>query len=133
MHRDEVADHGIIELERALELGEDLALDAEARDDVVAGVLRPDLVGELASTPVVELDLILGAEEGVMLAQLLSDGGVFERGVEDVDRLILAGHDRQSSLWSRSAPRWLPEAGGGEWGARRPAAPDRPDVKSLVS
>jgi len=36
------------------------------------------------------------------------DGGVFESGIEDVDRLVSAGH-WQSSFWSLTASRWLPK------------------------
>ena len=55
VQRDQVANDAVVELERALVLGERGGLGVERRDDVVAGLARADLVGELAAAPVVEL------------------------------------------------------------------------------
>ena len=65
---------------------------AEARDDVVAGLAAADRVRELAASPVIDLEVARSAEQAVEAAELVVDGGVFERRVEDVDRLILASH-----------------------------------------
>jgi hypothetical protein len=61
----------------------------------------------------VHLHLPGGTEETVQAIDLFLDGGVFESGVEDVHRLVLARHVENSSLWSEAAPR---TGGGGRDG-----------------
>ena len=103
---------------------------AEASDDVVAGFAASDGVRELAASPVIELEIPRSSEEAVKAAQLVGDGGVFERRVEDVDRLILARHASAILPLVVTAPRWLPEQGEGKcflWvdavSSRRPDSP----------
>jgi hypothetical protein len=110
--RDEVPHHALVEAQRALVLGERRGLGLEARDDVVAVLATSDRVGELTTPPVIDGDLAGGVEEPVKAVELLLDGGVFERRIEDVHRLILARHV-ESSLWSGAAPRPCPTRGGG--------------------
>src|SRR5204863_6084085 len=78
-------------------------LGVEAGDHIVARFARADLVGELATAPMIELDLLRGAQEPVVAVEPFLDGGVFERGVEDVYRLVFT---RQSAilLWSLAPP-----------------------------
>src|SRR5690606_38950615 len=114
VHRDEVADHAFVELERALELRQDLPLRGEAGDDVIAGFLVLDLVGELAATPVVQGGGRSETEQAVVLLDLLGNGGVFECGIEDVHRLVFT---RQcgNPPFGRYRPPRVADAGG-EWG-----------------
>src|SRR5258708_9244246 len=92
VERDEVANDPIVKLECALVFGKRGRLGAEARDDVIASVAAADLVRELAATPVRELDVGRLAEQSVKAVELVGNGGIFERGVEDIHRLILACH-----------------------------------------
>ena len=99
-------------------------LGAEARDDVVAGLAAADGVRELAASPVVHLEIPRRSEEAVKAAELVGDGGVFERRVEDVDRLVLARHALAILPLVVTAPRWLPEQEEGKcfvWPVRRPS------------
>ena len=89
---DEVANDAVVELDRALVLGQRGGVGAEARDDVVAGLAAADRVGELAASPVIHVEIARVAEQAVKAAELVVDGGVFERRVEDIDRLILTRH-----------------------------------------
>ena len=50
--------------------------------------------------------------------ELLGDGGVFERRVEDVDRLVWTWHVLAILPLVVAAPRWLPEQGEGKLLAR---------------
>jgi hypothetical protein len=105
VQRDEVAQDALVELERALELGEHLHVgQVELGDDVVAVLAALDRVRQGAAAPVLEADLARGAQQPVVPGDLVVDGGVFERAVEDVDRLVLTRglgrHGWQSSLWS---------------------------------
>jgi len=92
IERDEVTDDTVIELDGSLVFGQRRRLGAEPRDHVVAGLATPDGVRELASSPVIELEIAWISEEAVKSAEFVVDGGVFQRRVEDVDRLILANH-----------------------------------------
>jgi hypothetical protein len=51
--------------------------------------------------------------------ELLVDGAVFERGVEDVDRLVWTWHVLAILPLDVAAPRWLPARGEGKLLARR--------------
>ena len=108
----------VVELERALVLGNPAGLGVEARDDVVAVLARPDRVRELAAAPVIDLHLAGRAEELVKAVELFGDGGVFERRVEDVDRLVWTWHVLAILPLVVAAPRWLPERGEGKLLAR---------------
>ena len=57
----------------------------------------------------IDLEIPRRSEEAVKAAELFGDGGVFERRVEDVDRLILARHALAILPLVVTAPRWLPE------------------------
>ena len=111
---DQVSNDAFVELDGALVLGERGGLGAEARDDVVAGLTPADRVRELAASPVVELKVGRISEQAVKSTELVGDGGVFERGIEDVDRLILARHAWAILPLVWTAPRWLPEQGEGK-------------------
>ena len=63
--RDEVADDAVVELDRALVLGQRGGVGAEASDDVVAGLAAADRVRELATSPVIDLEIARVAEEAV--------------------------------------------------------------------
>ena len=94
--------------------GSVVGVGAEARDDVVAGLAAADRVGELAPAPVIQLQVARVAEQAVQAAELLVDGGVFERRVEDVDRLILARHALAILPLVVSRPPLVAGARGGE-------------------
>jgi hypothetical protein len=105
VQRDQVAEHGVVELQRALELREHLhVVERELRDDVVAVLALGNRIRQLPAAPVLERDVARRAEQAVVLLDLLGDLRIFECGVEDVDGLVRArlvhGHERQSSLWS---------------------------------
>src|SRR4051812_32302293 len=87
---DEIANDAFVELDGALVLGQRGRFGAEARDDVVAGFAASDLISELATAPVRELHVGGFAEQSVEAVELVGNGGVFERRVEDIHRLILA-------------------------------------------
>jgi hypothetical protein len=92
VQRDEVAQDALVELERALELGEHLHVgQVELGDDVVAVLAALDRVRQGAAAPVLDADVAGGAQQPVVAGDLVVDGGVFERTVEDVDRLVRAG------------------------------------------
>src|SRR5215210_2012767 len=78
VQRDEVADDSVIELERALVLGQGGGLGRELGDDVIAVLAGTDGVGELAPSPMRDLGLLLGAEHSVKARDFVVDGGVFE-------------------------------------------------------
>src|SRR5882757_7228659 len=65
VERDEIANDAVVELERALVLGQRGWFGAEARDDVVAGLPAADLVRELAASPMRELHVGRLAEQVV--------------------------------------------------------------------
>ena len=112
--REQVADHSAVELERALVLGDPGGLGIEARNDVVAVLTWADGVGQLAPAPVIDLHLPGRAEELMEAIELLGDGGVFERRVEDIDRLVWTWHVLAILPLVVAAPRWLPEQGEGK-------------------
>src|SRR5438067_1945111 len=89
---DEIAEHAFVELDGALVLRQRGRFGAEAGDNVVTRFAASDLVSELATAPVGELHVGRFAEQSVEAVELVGDGGVFERGVEDIHRLILACH-----------------------------------------
>ena len=105
--------------------GSVVGVGAEPRDDVVAGLASADRVGELAAAPVIDLEIARISEEAVESAELVVDGGVFERRVEDVDRLILASHALAILPLVVTAPRWLPEQEEGNVVCRRRMAHSR--------
>jgi len=76
--RDEPTDHTVVELERTLELGQGGRVTLKLRDDVIARLLRADLVRKLATAPKVQGNLTRRSEERVVLGHLFVDGGVFE-------------------------------------------------------
>jgi hypothetical protein len=55
------------------------------------------------------MEIPWSAEEAVKAAELFGDGGVFQCGIEDVDRLVLASHAMAILPLVVTAPRWLPE------------------------
>src|SRR5579862_4542244 len=65
MQGDQIANDPVVELERALVLGQGGWLRAEARDDVVARLATSDLVRELAASPMRELQVGRLAEQVV--------------------------------------------------------------------
>src|SRR5690349_8033667 len=73
-------------------LGNARGLGLEPGDDVVAVLLGADGVRELTASPVIHLDVPGGSEELVEAIDLFGHGGVFERGVEDIDRLVWTWH-----------------------------------------
>src|SRR2546425_3522504 len=80
---------------------------SELRHDVVARVLGLDCVGESALAPVGDVRdraLAVLGQEGVEFLELFVDRGIFQRAVEDVDRLVATRHD--TSLWSSTTRRW---------------------------
>src|SRR3954471_16096456 len=89
---DQVANDAFIQLDGALVLGQRGRFGAEARDDVIAGVAASDLISELATAPVSQLHVGGLAEQSVEAVELVGNGGVFECGIEDIHRLILACH-----------------------------------------
>src|SRR5262249_1880148 len=97
------------ELDRPFVLGQRGGVGAEARDGVVAGFAPADGIRELAAAPVIHLQIPWCAEQAVKAAKLFGDGGVFQRGIEDVDRLVLARHAMAILPLVVTAPRWLPE------------------------
>src|SRR6478672_12713814 len=114
---EQVAHDAVIQLERALVLRDARRLGIEAGDDVVAVFLGADGVRELTAAPVVHLHGPGSSEELVESIDLFGHGGVFERGVEDVDRLVWTWHVLAILPLDVSAPRWLPERGEGKWSA----------------
>src|SRR6476661_9898995 len=58
--------------------------------------------------------------------EALVDGGLFERAVEDIDHLVLTGHD--TFLWTFPAPSWRPAQL-----PQRGAAPGRRYVESKIA
>ena len=92
VQRDEVANDAVVELESSLVLRERSGLGREFGDDIVAVVLGADGVGELAPAPMRDLRLLRSVQESVEAVDFVSDGGVFERRIEDVDRLVCARH-----------------------------------------
>src|SRR4051812_24196218 len=112
-----MADDAFVQLDGALVFGKRGGISGEARDGVVAGIAASDLVRELAAAPVVDVQVAGVAEQRVELAQLVVDGRIFERGVEDVGRLILTRHALAILPLVWNAPRWLPERGESECGA----------------
>src|SRR4051812_35310364 len=121
---DQVANHAVVQLDRALVLGKPGGLGVEARDDVVAVLLATDRVRQLAPAPVIDLHLPGGPEQVVEAGELLVDGGVFERRVEDIDRLVWTWHVLAILPLDVSAPRWLPKREEGNEARRRPAEGD---------
>ena len=92
MERDEITHDAVVELERALELGQHFRVDAEVRDDVVAVLLGADRIGELTTPPVIDGEVFGGAEQTVKPSQLVADGGVLECRIEEIHRLVCARH-----------------------------------------
>src|SRR5439155_10133985 len=90
--RDEMTNDAVVQLDGALVLRKRGRLRTEACDDVIAGFAPADGIGELATPPVIQLQISGITQKIVEAAELLVDGGVFERRVEDVDRLVLARH-----------------------------------------
>src|SRR4029078_11685060 len=62
---DQVANDAVIELERALVLGERRGLGGEFGDDILAVLLPTDGVGELSATPMGDLGLLFCREQSV--------------------------------------------------------------------
>jgi hypothetical protein len=58
---------------------------------------------------VIDGDVIGAFEKTVEARDLLVDGGIFEGGIEDVYRLVAAGHESAILPVVVAAPRWLPE------------------------
>src|SRR2546428_8293785 len=110
---DQKPQHPLVELHDALVIGEELRRRLELRHDVVARVLGLDCVGESALAPVGDVRdraLAVLGQEGVEFLELFVDRGIFQRAVEDVDRLVATRHD--TSLWSSTKRRWSrPEEG----------------------
>ena len=97
-----MADDAVVELDRALVLGQRLSRRFELGDDVVAGFVVVDGVGQRTLAPMVARWCVgcrLG-QEGVKLVQALRNRGLVEGGIEDIDRLVLTCHD--TFLWSGS-------------------------------
>src|SRR5262249_55534555 len=108
--RDQVANDSIVESERALELRQRCRIDGETGDNVIPGLAGSDRVGELAATPMVDFDLAFRMQQSVQAGELLGYGGVFERGIEDVDRLVFTWHgEPPCGLMSR--PPWARDRG----------------------
>ena len=101
---DEIAHQTVVELECALELGKDFGVAMKADQHVVTGFAAANLVGQLATPPLLDGDLFRRVEERVVTRNLFLDGGIFERGVEDVHRLVLSRHGWQTSFWSGPPP-----------------------------
>src|SRR5262245_17908851 len=118
----QVTNDAIIQLDRAFVLGERTGVGAEAGDDVITRLAASDRVGKLPSAPVVELKVFRVADQTVEAAELLIDGGVLERRVEDIDRLVLTRHALAILPLVVTAPRWLPEREEGKCRPRRDAA-----------
>src|SRR5690606_29624944 len=75
VQRDQPAEHSIVQLERALVLRQRTGLGVESCDDVGRRVAVLDLVGELATAPVVERYLFgVLRHESVEARELLIDG-----------------------------------------------------------
>src|SRR5688500_5695281 len=110
VHREQVSDDAVVQLEGALVLRQRGRFRAEARDDVVALFLAPDGVRQLTPAPVIDAHVGGGAEQGVDALAALSDGGVLESRLEDIARLVLPKHG-EPSLWS-FRPASLPSRGG---------------------
>ena len=62
---DQVADDALVELDRALVLGERRGVGGEASDGVIAGLAAPDWISELASAPVIDLEIARISEQSV--------------------------------------------------------------------
>src|SRR2546425_8153993 len=79
---------------------------SELRHDVGARVLLLDGVGERALAPVGHVRdgaFPVPGQLGVELFEFLVDRGLFQRGIEDVDRLVATSH--ATSLWSWATRR----------------------------
>src|SRR5689334_13509153 len=114
-----MTDDAVIELDGSLVFRKRGRVGREASDGVVAGFAAADRVRELAASPVIDLEVSRISEQAVKSAQLVVDGGVLERRIEDVDRLILARHALAILPLVVAAPRWLPEWGEGKFFRRR--------------
>src|SRR5512133_2962658 len=67
--RDQVANDAVVELDGALVFRERGGVGAEAGDDVVAGLASSDGIGELAPSPVIELEIAGISEKAVKPAE----------------------------------------------------------------
>src|SRR5258708_37704510 len=114
-----MADDPVVELQCALVLGDSRRLGLEAGNDVVAVFLGADGVGEVAPATMVDLERPGDPEQLVKAVDFFCDGGVFERGVENVDRLVWTWHVRAILPLDVTAPRWLPKREEGNVGAAR--------------
>ena len=112
VHHDQEPQHALVQLDGPLELGEGGAVGVELGDDVVAGLVLLDRIGEGPLAPVAHLGSFDAGllDEGVEAREALVDGRLFERTIEDIDDLVLTGHD--TFLRSESPRAWCGRRGG---------------------
>src|SRR5205085_5061716 len=113
----------VVELDRALVLGQDVGLDAEPGDNVIAALAALDGKCKLATAPMIHLQVLGFSEEGVKPAEPIGDRGVLELRIEDVNRLILTRHAWAILPLVVTAPRWLPKCEEGKCVAGREMRP----------